>query len=59
MSSADRAYVGNWAPAYFFVTQDDTPRIMIMADTFSDEGMTELARRLEVPIKGDFTAQVN
>ena len=44
--------------SYFLVTRDDTPRITITAENFTDEGMTELAKRLEVPIKGDFSAEV-
>ncbi len=48
-----------WARAYFLVTLDDTPQITIAADDFTDEGMTDVATRLNVPIKGDFTAQVN
>jgi hypothetical protein len=47
-----------WTRCYFLVTRDDTPRITIIADNFSDEGMTALATRLGVPIKGDFSAEV-
>src|SRR5579864_2273715 len=43
-----------WAPAYFLVTHDDTPQITISAADFTDDGMTDLAKRLQVPIKGDF-----
>ncbi|HET7466098.1 MAG TPA: hypothetical protein VFL29_05485 [Candidatus Dormibacteraeota bacterium] len=57
-----RALVGNrfktWQPAYFLVTKDETPKIALLGETFTDEGMTELAKRLDVPIKGDFTAQI-
>ena len=37
---------------------DDTPRVAISAEDFTDGGMIELAKRLQVPIKGDFTAKV-
>ena len=47
-----------WTPTYFVVTQDETPRIAMLAESFTDQGMTELANRLHVPIKGDFTAHV-
>jgi hypothetical protein len=47
-----------WQPLYFLVTQDGTPRIAIFAESFTDDGMTELAKRLQVPIQGDFTAKV-
>ena len=47
-----------WRPCYFLVTRDDTPRITIGAENFADEGMTAVAKRLQVPIKGDFSAQV-
>jgi hypothetical protein len=47
-----------WQPAYFLVTRDGTPRVTIPAEDFTDDGLTELARRLQVPIQGDFTAQV-
>jgi hypothetical protein len=49
----------SWRRAYFLVTRDDTPQITISAEDFADEGMIELAKRLQVPIKGDFTAQVS
>ncbi len=49
---------GGFTPAYFLVTLDDTPQIGMQASNFTEEGVTELAKRLEVPIKGDFTAQV-
>ena len=45
-------------PSYFLVTRDDTPQITITAENFTDDGMTELAKRLEVPVKGDFSAEV-
>jgi hypothetical protein len=48
-----------WAPAYFLVTLDGTPQITIASEDFTDEAMAEIATRLNVPIKGDFTAQVN
>jgi len=51
-------YGGSWQPAYFLVTKDDTPRVTISAEDFTDGGMIDLAKRLEVPIKGDFTAKV-
>jgi hypothetical protein len=47
-----------WQHAYFLVTGDGTPRITISAEDFTDDGMTALAKRLQVPIQGDFTAQV-
>jgi hypothetical protein len=53
-----QARMRGWRPCYFLVTRDDTPRITMSAVIFTDEGMTELAKRLEVPIKGDFSAQV-
>jgi hypothetical protein len=49
---------GGWGPAYFLVTRDNTPQILISAADFNDDGMVELAKRLSVPMKGDFSAQV-
>jgi hypothetical protein len=54
----DRGGRAGWGPAYFLVTLDDTPQVMIRADDFTDEGLVELAKRIDVPIKGDFSAQV-
>ncbi len=51
-------YGGFWQSAYFLVTKDDTPRVTISAEDFTDGGMIELAKRLQAPIKGDFTAKV-
>jgi hypothetical protein len=47
-----------WRPAYFFVTRDGTPQNTVSAEDFADDGFIELAKRLQVPIQGDFTAQV-
>ena len=48
----------SWKPAYFFVTRDGTPQTTVSAEDFADEGFVELAKRLEVPIQGDFTVRV-
>jgi hypothetical protein len=47
-----------WQPAYFLVTLDGTPRITMSAEDFTDAGIAELAKRLQVPIQGDFTTEV-
>jgi hypothetical protein len=47
-----------WSPTYFLVTRDDTPRISLLAESFKEVGITELAERLQVPLTGDFTAKV-
>jgi hypothetical protein len=47
-----------WTPLYFLVTQDGTPQIALLAESFTDEGMADLAKRLQVPIQGDFTTKV-
>jgi hypothetical protein len=54
----DRGGRAGWGPAYFLVTLDDTPQVMIRAEDFTDEGVVELAKRLNVPVKGNFSAQV-
>jgi hypothetical protein len=48
-----------WTPAYFLVTRDNTPQIMLVAGDFTEDGMIELAKRLGVPIQGDFSVQVS
>lgn len=62
LQRSDLAYIfrglARMRPSYFLVTRDDTPRITITAENFTDDGMAELAKRLEVPIKGDFSAPV-
>jgi len=30
----------------------------MLAESFTDEGMTELTERLQVPTQGDFTAKI-
>lgn len=52
-------FKGGWGPCYFLVTRDGTPQITMSGEDFTDEGMTELAKRLEVPIQGDFSVQVH
>jgi len=68
MRRSDVAYVfrgqaaisrGGWQPCYFLVTPDGTPQATMAAADFTDEGVTELAKRLQVPIQGDFSVQVH
>jgi hypothetical protein len=47
-----------WVKSYVFATSDGQVGLSCAATWFTDDGMSEFARRLQVPIKGDFTAQV-
>ena len=47
-----------WVRTYVFVAKDGKVRIVVAAFWFPDEGMTALAQRLAVPVKGDFTRQI-
>jgi hypothetical protein len=69
MSRADLAFIfrglvfqrgrkPSWQQSYLFVANDGQPGISIPASSFTTDGMSELAQRLEVPIRGDFSTQV-
>jgi len=47
-----------WVRSYLFVDREGKVRIVVAAFWFPDDGMTSLAQRLGVPVKGDFSHQV-
>lgn len=49
---------GSSTPAYFFVAKDGKTGLTIAASLYTSDGMAELAQRLQVPIRGDFSVQV-
>jgi hypothetical protein len=49
---------GSWTPSYFFVAKNGKPGLTMAASLYTNDGMAELAQRLQVPMRGDFTTQV-
>ena len=47
-----------WDKSYLFATSDGRVGVFASASWFSDEGITEFAARLGVPVNGDFSARV-
>lgn len=47
-----------WVNYYMFVAHDATIGVKAAAGSFFPEGIAELAQRLGVPLRGDFTEQV-
>jgi hypothetical protein len=48
----------SWQPSYLFVAKDGKPGITTPSSFFTSDGITQLALRLQVPIRGDFSVQV-
>ena len=48
----------NWNKAYVFATSGGLVGLSASASWFGDDGMTEFAGRLGVPVAGDFTTRV-
>lgn len=48
-----------WDKSYIFAASDGTVWLSPRASGFTDDGIIEFAQRLKVPIRGDFTVQVN
>ena len=51
-------YGRQWEKSYLFVTSDGNIAMTFPASAFADDGITEFAQRLNVPIRGDFSEQV-
>jgi len=49
---------GMFEKSYVFATSDGTVGVWCASAWFSDEGITEFAGRLGVPVRGDFSARV-
>jgi hypothetical protein len=49
---------GPWARSYIFAAADGKVGISCSPLVFTADGMTQFAQRLQVPIRGDFSAQV-
>lgn len=49
---------GSWQKNYIFAAPDGKVGMSCNAISFTDEGMTEFAQRLQVPIRGDFSVRV-
>jgi hypothetical protein len=47
-----------WDKSYLFATSDGHVGVFASASWFSDEGVTEFAARLGVPVHGDFSVKV-
>ncbi len=47
-----------WDKTYVFASADGTVRMSPWAFQFTDSGVTEFARRLQVTLRGDFSVQV-
>ncbi|HYT14551.1 MAG TPA: hypothetical protein VEL12_17325 [Candidatus Nitrosopolaris sp.] len=49
---------GTWDKSYLFATSDGTVGVWCSASWFGDDGITEFAGRLGVPVRGNFSARV-
>ena len=51
-------YRSQWERGYLFATPDGKIGMTFPATAFADDGITEFAQRIDVPIRGDFSVQV-
>jgi len=56
--SKERSRKAIWVNYYLFVAHDGKVGLKVAAGSFFPEGMAEFARRLDVPLRGDFSEKV-
>ena len=51
-------YSNYWDKSYIFAASDGKVGVFCSASDYTADGITEFAKRLQVPIRGDFTVKM-